>query len=126
EQFLLGEHCAGYQPYHPDYAFLFNSYYVSAGPRPGGARRGDLTRPPTEEITASRRHVDSAVVKFFREADDDTLATLAPLVEVGLNHEQQHQELMFTDILHAFAQNPIPPAYDPSPRFPTASSSGED
>ena len=126
EQFLLGEHCAGYQPYHPDYAFLFNSYYVSAGPRHARARRGDLTRPSTEEITAYRRHVDAAVVKFFREADDDTLATLAPLVEVGLNHEQQHQELMFTDILHAFAQNPIPPAYDPSWRFPAASSSGED
>ena len=112
EQFLLGEHCAGYQPYHPDYAFLFNSYYVSAGPRHARARRGDLTRPSTEEITAYRRHVDAAVVKFFREADDDTLAALAPLVEVGLNHEQQHQELIFTDILHAFAQNPIPPAYD--------------
>ncbi|WP_423889183.1 ergothioneine biosynthesis protein EgtB [Bradyrhizobium sp.] len=126
EQFLLGEHCAGYKPYHPDYAFLFNSYYVSAGPRHARHRRGDLTRPSADEITAYRRHVDAAVVKFFREAGEDRLTAIAPLVEVGLNHEQQHQELIFTDILHAFAQNPISPAYDSSWRFPAASGSGED
>ena len=126
EQFLLGEHSKGYVPYHPDYAFLFNSYYVSAGPRHARHRRGDLTRPSTDEITAYRRHVDAAVVKFFREAGDDQLTAIAPLVEVGLNHEQQHQELMWTDILHAFAQNPIPPAYDPSWRFPAASGPVED
>ena len=113
EQFLLGEHCEGYKPFHPDYAFLFNSYYVSAGPRHARHQRGHLTRPGADEITAYRRHVDAAVVKFFHEAGEDKLAAIAPLVEVGLNHEQQHQELMLTDILHAFAQNPIPPAYDP-------------
>ena len=120
EQFLLGKHCQGYQPFHPDYAFLFNSYYVSAGPRHARHQRGHLTRPSAEEVTAYRRHVDAAVVKFFQTADEDALAKLAPLVEVGLNHEQQHQELMLTDILHAFAQNPIPPAYDPSWRFPVS------
>ena len=107
EQFLLGEHCNGYQPFHPDYAFLFNSYYVSAGPRHARHQRGHLTRPGAEEIAAYRRHVDAAVVKFFHEAEEDALRAIAPLVEVGLNHEQQHQELMLTDILHAFAQNPI-------------------
>ena len=66
------------------------------------------------------------MVKFFSEASKDTLAALAPLVEVGLNHEQQHQELMLTDILHAFAQNPIPPAYDPAWRFPTSRRSGDE
>ena len=120
EQFLLGEHCRGYQPFHPDYAYLFNSYYVSAGPRHARHQRGHLTRPGADEITAYRRHVDAAVVKFFREADEDTLAGIVPLVEVGLNHEQQHQELMLTDILHAFAQNPIPPAYDPQWQFPAS------
>jgi ergothioneine biosynthesis protein EgtB len=120
EQFLLGEHCPDYQPFHPDYAFLFNSYYVSAGPRHARHRRGDLTRPSAEDITAYRRHVDAAVVKFFRSADQDTLMRIAPLVEVGLNHEQQHQELMFTDILHAFAQNPILPAYDAAWQFPAS------
>jgi ergothioneine biosynthesis protein EgtB len=126
EQFLLGEHCAGYQPYHPDYAFLFNSYYVNAGPRHARHQRGHITRPGAEEITAYRRHVDAAVVKFFQSADEDTLRRLVPLVEVGLNHEQQHQELMSTDILHAFAQNPIPPAYDPAWTFPAATRNGDE
>ncbi|MDE2329937.1 MAG: ergothioneine biosynthesis protein EgtB, partial [Bradyrhizobium sp.] len=125
EQFLLGQHCQGYQPFHPDYAFLFNSYYVSAGPRHARHQRGDLTRPSAEEVTAYRRHVDAAVVKFFQTAGEETLSKLVPLVEVGLNHEQQHQELMLTDILHAFAQNPILPAYDPSWRFPVSTGSDQ-
>jgi ergothioneine biosynthesis protein EgtB len=125
EQFLLGEHCRGYQPFHPDYAFLFNSYYVSAGPRHARHQRGHLTRPGADEITTYRRHVDAAMVKFLSEAGDETLTAIAPLLEVGLNHEQQHQELMLTDILHAFAQNPIPPAYDPAWRFPAPRRDGE-
>ena len=71
EQFLLGEHCEGYQPFHPDYAFLFNSYYVSAGPRHARHQRGHLTRPSADEVTAYRRHVDAAVVKFFQTAGED-------------------------------------------------------
>ena len=104
EQFLLGEHWGGYKPFHPDYGYLFNSYYVSAGPRHARHQRGHLTRPGADEITAYRRHVDAAVVKFFQTAGEDALTAIAPLVEVGLNHEQQHQELMLTDILHAFAR----------------------
>jgi ergothioneine biosynthesis protein EgtB len=119
EQFLLGQYSPGYVPFHPDYAFLFNSYYVSAGPRYARAQRGHITRPGAEEITAYRRHVDAAVVKFFHDANDKMLTQLVPLVEAGLNHEQQHQELMLTDILHAFAQNPTSPAYDAAWRFPT-------
>jgi ergothioneine biosynthesis protein EgtB len=126
EQFLLGEYCPDYVPFHPDYAFLFNSYYVSAGPRHARHERGHITRPGAEEITAYRRHVDAAVVKFFQSAPEDLLKRIAPLVEVGLNHEQQHQELMLTDILHAFAQNPIPPAYEPAWRFPAPTRGGED
>lgn len=126
EQFLLGEHCAGYAPFHPDYAYLFNSYYVSAGPRHARARRGDLTRPSADEVTTYRRHVDAAVIKFFETSDEANLRKLVPLVEVGLNHEQQHQELMYTDILHAFAQNPIPPVYDPAWCFPASTRSGEE
>ncbi|MDB5633721.1 MAG: sulfatase maturase [Tardiphaga sp.] len=126
EQFLLGEHAPGYKPYHPDYAYLFNSYYVSAGPRHARAQRGHLTRPGADEVTAYRRHVDAAVIKFFNETADDKLTSLIPLLEVGFNHEQQHQELMLTDILHAFAQNPIPPAYDPAWRFPESTRSGEE
>ena len=126
EQFLLGEHSPGYTPYHPDYAYIFNSYYVSAGPRHARAQRGHLTRPGAEEVTAYRKHVDAAVAAFFDSADENTLAKLEPLIEVGLNHEQQHQELMLTDILHAFAQNPIPPAYDPGWTFPVSSRAGDD
>ena len=126
EQFVLGEHCADYRPFHPDFAFLFNSYYVSAGPRHSRNHRGDITRPSADQVGAYRKHVDAAVVTFFRDAGEDKLREIAPLVEVGLNHEQQHQELMFTDILHAFAQNPIPPAYDPGWRFPAATPTSED
>jgi ergothioneine biosynthesis protein EgtB len=125
EQFLLGEHCPGYVPCHPDYAFLFNSYYVSAGPRHARHARGHLTRPGAEDVTAYRKHVDAAVVKFFHDTDEKTLERLVPLLEVGFNHEQQHQELMLTDILHAFAQNPIPPAYDPAWTFPPSTRSGD-
>jgi ergothioneine biosynthesis protein EgtB len=126
EQFLLGEYCPGYTPYHPDYAFLFNSYYVSAGPRHARHQRGHLTRPGADEVTAYRRHVDAAVVKFFHDTDEKMLAGLVPLLEVGFNHEQQHQELMLTDILHAFAQNPMPPAYDPAWKFPASSRAGDE
>jgi ergothioneine biosynthesis protein EgtB len=125
EQFLLGDHAPGYKVYHPDYAYLFNSYYVSAGPRHARAQRSHLTRPGADEVTAYRQHVDAAVIKFFNETSDEKLTSLIPLLEVGFNHEQQHQELMLTDILHAFAQNPIPPAYDADWRFPASTTSGD-
>lgn len=125
EQFLLGDHAPGYKVYHPDYAYLFNSYYVSAGPRHARAQRGHLTRPSADEVTAYRQHVDAAVIAFFNATSDEKLTALIPLLEVGFNHEQQHQELMLTDILHAFAQNPIPPAYDADWRFPAANRSGD-
>ena len=125
EQFLLTEHCPGYAPFHPDYAYLFNSYYVSAGPRHARNARGLLTRPGAADIATYRRHVDAAVVGFFQTADEVKLHQIAPLVEVGLNHEQQHQELMLTDILHAFEQNPVSPAYDPAWRFPASSRGGD-
>ena len=121
-----GRHRDGYPPFDPDYAYLFNSYYVTAGPRHARPQRGELTRPSVDDITAYRRHVDAAVVKFFQTAGQDALAKLVPLVEVGLNHEQQHQELMLTDILHAFAQNPIPPAYSATWRFPASARSGDE
>jgi ergothioneine biosynthesis protein EgtB len=121
EQFVLTPHLGGYQVFHPDYAYLFNSYYVSAGPRHARAQRGLLTRPGAAEVTAYRRHVDAAVERLLATADEAMLARLAPLMDVGFNHEQQHQELMLTDILHAFAQNPIPPAYDPHWTPPRAS-----
>ncbi|MBX9710759.1 MAG: ergothioneine biosynthesis protein EgtB [Xanthobacteraceae bacterium] len=126
EQFVLGEHVPGYKVFHPDYAYLFNSYYVSAGPRHARAQRGHLTRPGAEAVTAYRTHVDAAMAKFLTEASEEKLREIAPLMEVGFNHEQQHQELMLTDILHAFAQNPIPPAYDETWSLPASQRGGED
>lgn len=119
EQFVLGEHLPDYRPFDPDYAFLFNSYYVTAGPRHARHARGLLTRPGAAEIGAYRAHVDAAVTRFLEGADATILEKVAPLIVVGFNHEQQHQELMLTDILHAFSCNPIRPAYDPDWRWPT-------
>jgi ergothioneine biosynthesis protein EgtB len=113
EQFLLKDFAPGYEPFDDRFAFLFNSYYVAAGPRHARPMRGLLTRPSSGEVAAYRAHVDAAVTALIECADDGALARIAPIVEIGLHHEQQHQELILTDILHAFAQNPILPAYDP-------------
>jgi ergothioneine biosynthesis protein EgtB len=126
EQFLLLPHLPGYRVFDDRFAFLFNSYYVSAGPRHGRPRRGLITRPGAEEVAAYRAHVDAAVVRLIDAADDHAFAEIAPIVEIGLNHEQQHQELLLTDILHAFAQNPTHPAYDPDWQMPRARGAARD
>ena len=120
EQFLLEPHAPWYRPYDERFAFLFNSYYVSAGPRHARPQRGLITRPNAAEVAAYRAHVDAAVEKLIARASPDVVARIAPIIEIGLNHEQQHQELILTDILHAFAQNPTNPAYDPAWRMPPA------
>ncbi|CEG07487.1 Iron(II)-dependent oxidoreductase EgtB [Afipia felis] len=125
EQFVLGQHVPGYKVFHPDYAFLFNSYYVSAGPRHARAQRGHLTRPGVEAVSAYRQYVDAQMLAFLESASEEKLREIAPLMEVGFNHEQQHQELMHTDILHAFAQNPIPPVYDENWSLPASHRGGE-
>jgi ergothioneine biosynthesis protein EgtB len=112
ETFLLAPHLPGYAIFDARFPFLFNSYYVAAGPRHARPKRGLLTRPGAEEVSAYRAHVDAGVVRLIEEADAKTWAKIAPVIEIGLQHEQQHQELLLTDILHAFAQNPILPAYD--------------
>ncbi|WP_051444499.1 ergothioneine biosynthesis protein EgtB [Afipia sp. P52-10] len=126
EQFLLVPHVKGYRPFHPDFAFLFNSYYVTAGPRHARTHRGVVTRPSVDEVDAYRAHVDAAMEKALATADTTLLETLAPLIEIGTNHEQQHQELMLTDILHAFSLNPLCPAYDPAWQRPRSTRGGGD
>jgi ergothioneine biosynthesis protein EgtB len=111
EQFLLVPHLAGYQPFDDRFAYLFNSYYVAAGPRHARPRRGLLTRPSCEDVTAYRRHVDRAVEQLLGGADEAQLTGVLRVLEIGLNHEQQHQELLLTDILHGFWLNPLTPAY---------------
>ena len=118
EQFLLVPHLEGYPIFDERFAFLFNSYYVAAGPRHERPKRGLLTRPSTAEVASYRAHVDDAVDRLIRDADEATWRQIAPLIELGLNHEQQHQELLLTDILHAFAQNPTAPAYNANWRPP--------
>jgi len=97
----------GYKPFDPSFAYLFNSYYESAGPRHPRPRRGLLTRPALDRVLAYRDHVDAAMENFLVDASLEERA----LVELGLHHEQQHQELILTDIKHAFFCNPLLPAY---------------
>jgi ergothioneine biosynthesis protein EgtB len=118
EQFLLKPHASQYRVFDERFAYLFNSYYVAAGPRHARPERGLVTRPDATEVAAYRSHVDEAVAELITDADAATFATIAPILEIGLHHEQQHQELLLTDILHAFAQNPTSPAYDPGWRAP--------
>src|SRR5512147_2244670 len=120
EQFLLVPHDPAYRSFDERFAFLFNSYYVAAGPRHARPQRGLITRPNAAEVSEFRAHVDAAVDRALAQADARRLGDILPIVEIGLHHEQQHQELMLTDILHAFAQSPVAPAYDPDWRPPRA------
>jgi ergothioneine biosynthesis protein EgtB len=110
EEFLLRKFARFYRPFDQRFAYLFNSYYVSAGPRHARPQRGLITRPDGAEVTAYRAHVDRAVAALIESTND--LASLAPIVAIGLHHEQQHQELILTDILHAFSLNAVNPSYD--------------
>src|SRR5690349_13529699 len=113
ETFLLSPHLPRYAPFNPKFGYLFNSYYEAVGPRHPRPQRGLLSRPGCAEIAAYRRHVDAAMTRLLEGAD----AALAPLVELGLHHEQQHQELILMDIKHVFSMNPLKPAYHaPAPR----------
>jgi ergothioneine biosynthesis protein EgtB len=113
ERMVLEQHLPGYRAFDPQFNFLFNSYYESIGARQPRPRRGMITRPSLETVTAYRDHVDRAMESLLQ---DDLPPAVAELIELGCNHEQQHQELLLTDILHLFAQNPLRPAYkDPGP-----------
>jgi dimethylhistidine N-methyltransferase len=109
ETFIAAPHLEDYALFNEQYGFLFNSYYEALGERQPRPLRGLLTRPSLAEVTAYRRHVDRALTPLL--ADADAMA-LGPLVELGLAHEEQHQELILMDALHLFAQSPLRPAYD--------------
>ena len=111
ETFVLRDHVPGYQPYDERFAFLFNSYYEGEGERHARTRRGMISRPSLDEVRSYRAHVDEAVMRAFPDLTPDALA----LVDIGINHEQQHQELFLTDILATFAENPLEPAYGELP-----------
>jgi ergothioneine biosynthesis protein EgtB len=110
ETFLLRSHAAGYRIFDPVYEYLFNSYYEAVGPRHPRPQRGMITRPGVEEVLAYRRHVTEAMAHLIERASDEC----TPLIELGLHHEQQHQELLLMDIKHLLSLNPLKPAYAPS------------
>jgi len=109
ETFVLVPHLRGYRLFDPAFGYLFNSYYETVGPRHPRPARGVISRPGIAEIAAYRAHVDAAMAELLAALDP----SLAHLVLLGLNHEQQHQELLLTDIKHAFAASSLAPVYLP-------------
>jgi ergothioneine biosynthesis protein EgtB len=111
EAVVLQPHDPVYRPFDERFSLIFNSYYESLGPRHPRPQRGLLTRPGLDVVLAYRAHVDAAVAAFAARAGEAAWDAAAPLLELGLHHEQQHQELILTDILHALSCNPLLPAY---------------
>jgi len=111
ETFILALASPGYRSPHASYAYLFNSYYVAAGERHCRPKRGLLSRPTVEEVYRYRAYVDQHMTAFLEGLPGETLERWSPVVELGLHHEQQHQELLLTDVKYNFACNPLRPAY---------------
>ncbi|MBT3070968.1 ergothioneine biosynthesis protein EgtB [Rhodomicrobium sp. Az07] len=121
EELLLKPFLPGYRIFDERFAYCFNSYYNSLGERHPRPRRGLLTRPRADEVIAYRAHVDESLRRLFEAPMREGALSL---VEVGINHEQQHQELMLTDILALFAASPLRPAYRPEAPAPAAIEGG--
>jgi ergothioneine biosynthesis protein EgtB len=115
ETFVLREFLPGYRDFHPDFHWLFNSYYNSLGDMPAKSLRASFSRPPLADILAYRAHVDAAIATLLESATDPEAARR---ITLGLHHEQQHQELIATDIKHALFTNPLHPAYLPAAPAP--------
>ena len=111
ETFLLAPFDPAYRAFDPAFAYLFNSYYEAVGPRHPRPERGLLSRPTVDTIAAYRDQVTAAMLRLIETAGDDIWGQAAPLIELGLNHEQQHQELILMDIKHVFSMNPLLPVY---------------
>ncbi len=111
ETFLLKPSAPGYTPLDPRYAYLFNSYYNAAGDKYPRPQRGLVSRPTVDDVYRYRNHVDEHVLDLLECADDDALSEVGPIVTLGLHHEQQHQELIVTDLKHMLSHNPLHPVY---------------
>jgi ergothioneine biosynthesis protein EgtB len=111
ETFVLKKYVPGHEPVVPEYAYLFNSYYNAAGDMHRRDLRGMISRPTVEQTRRYRDTVTLQVADLIGGADDGLLAELEPLITLGIHHEQQHQELLLTDIKHVFAQNPLYPVF---------------
>jgi ergothioneine biosynthesis protein EgtB len=115
ETFLLQPNVADYRSLHPQYTYLFNSYYNAVGKRHCRPKRGLISRPTVAETYRYRAYVDEHVFSLLERADQEVLDRVEPVVVLGLHHEQQHQELLVTDLKHMLAENPLHPVYRPQP-----------
>lgn len=113
EELILKQNVKNYKEFHPQFNYLFNSYYNTIGERVVRHNRGDLNRPTVEEVLLYRKHVNEHLVELLSKNIENT--ELNNLVLLGINHEQQHQELLLTDLKYAFGVNPMFPAYDDTP-----------
>jgi ergothioneine biosynthesis protein EgtB len=111
ETFLLQPNVAGYRSLHPQYTYLFNSYYNAVGQRHCRPKRGLISRPTVEETYRYRAYVDEHVLAWLDQADQQQVHKVEPVLTLGLHHEQQHQELLLTDLKHMLAENPLHPVY---------------
>jgi len=111
ETFVLAAHLPGYRPFHPEFGSLFNSYYNAVGPRWPRPQRGLLSRPTVAEVYRYRAYVDEHVGRLFQPPPAGALEGVTATVLLGLHHEQQHQELLVTDLKHAWSVNPLHPVY---------------
>lgn len=111
ETFVLEKYQPDFESLHPQYAYFFNSYYLQTGVPFSRADRGLLSRPTVKEVFEYRKYVNDKVVDFIQNCDEDTWKEASKVVEIGINHEQQHQELILTDIKYLLAQNPLLPVY---------------
>lgn len=111
EEFILKPHMENYQLFDADFAFVFNSYYETIGKRVVRSDRGNLSRPSVEQVYEYRRHVTRAITTLFEHATDEPFTSL---LEIGIHHEKQHQELLLTDIKYILGNNPLLPAYSES------------
>jgi ergothioneine biosynthesis protein EgtB len=118
ETFVLAVAQRDYRPFHPQFGFLFNSYYNSVGAFWPRGQRGLLSRPTVAEVFAYRCHVDESLLRLLCEGSRSIPSEIRARIVLGLNHEQQHQELLLTDLKHAFAFNPLRPAYRERPPAP--------
>ena len=111
ETFVLEKSIKNYKSPNQRYAYLFNSYYVQAGERHYRPKRGLISRPTVEETYSYRNHVDESMIGLMENSDAKLWRNIAPVIEIGIHHEQQHQELILTDIKHVLSENPLKPAY---------------
>ncbi|NNC95868.1 MAG: ergothioneine biosynthesis protein EgtB [Chitinophagales bacterium] len=111
ETFILKEFVTEYEEFHPEYSYLFNSYYRAAGDRWSRSKRGDLSRPCVKDIYKFRHTVDDRILSLIRSIPSESFPELEKLLMLGLNHEQQHQELLIYDIKYILASNPMNPVY---------------